>query len=104
MPRPSAASARSRISARCGKQRTARRTTHATPNLDGRPARIASPLRLQARPQRLHRRRPDAADPVELVDRGEAAVLFAEVDDVLSRDRADAVDRVELLDRSRAEA
>ena len=33
--------------------------------------------------QRLHRRRADARDLVELVDRGDAAVLVAEVDDVL---------------------
>ena len=37
---------------------------------------------LEAFAQRFHRRRADPGDLVELVDRGEAAVLFAEFDDV----------------------
>ena len=45
-------------------------------------ARARTALRLQAGAQRLHRRRPDPAHLVELVDRGEAAVLVAELDDV----------------------
>ena len=61
-------------------------------------------LGLEPGSQRLHRRRPDPGDLVELVDRREAAVLVAEVDDVLSGDRPDAVDRVELLDGRGAEA
>ena len=36
-------------------------------------------LGLEAVAQRLHRRRADAADLVELVDRGEPAVLVAEL-------------------------
>ena len=47
---------------------------------------------------------PMPLDLVELVDRGDAAVLVAEVDDVLRGHRADALDRVELLDGGRAEA
>ena len=42
---------------------------------------------------------PMPSDLVELVDRRDAAVLIAKVDDVLSGDRADALDRVELLHR-----
>ena len=59
---------------------------------------------LERGPERLHRRRADAADLVELVDRGEPAVLVAELDDLLRRHRPDALDPVELLDGRAAEA
>src|SRR4029453_6721255 len=54
---------------------------------------------LEAGAQRLHRRRPDAADLVELVDGGDPAVLLAVVEDVLRGNRPDSLDRVELLER-----
>src|SRR3954447_14502072 len=103
MPRPRAASARARISPRWASPSAATATAERTTSLDGHPLRIAG-LGLEAGAQRLHRRRPDPAHLVELVDGGEAAVLFAELDDVLCRDRTDPVDRVQLLDGGRAEA
>ena len=54
--------------------------------------------------QSVHGRRPDAVDLVELVDRRDAAVLVAVIDDVLRGDRTDPLDRVELLDGRGAEA
>src|SRR5436190_20442266 len=42
-----------------------------------RPSRIGERSRLQPGAQRLHRRRPDARDLAQLVDRGDAAVLIA---------------------------
>ena len=64
----------------------------------------SAPLRLEPVAKRLHRRRADAADLVELVDRGEPAVLVAVGEDVARGHRPDALDRVELLERRRAEA
>src|SRR4029077_6160660 len=60
--------------------------------------------RLQGGPERLHGRGPDAVDLVELVDRGEPAVLVAELDDLLGGDRPDPLDAVKLLDRGAAKA
>src|SRR5262249_51817141 len=46
---------------------------------------------------------PDAADLVELVDRGESAVLLAVVDDALGQHRPDAGQRLQLLERGRVQ-
>src|SRR3954447_17273281 len=59
---------------------------------------------LQARAERFHGRRADARNLIEVVDRPDAAVLVAEVDDVLRGDRPDPLDRVEVGDRGRREA
>ena len=61
-------------------------------------------LRLEASPEGVHGRRADAVDLVELVDRRGAAVLIAELDDLLGGHRPDPLDRVELLDGRGAEA
>ena len=50
---------------------------------------------LEAFAQRFHRRGADPRDLIELVDRRQAAVFFAELDDVFRRHWTDAVDRVE---------
>ena len=103
MPSPSPASARSRSSP---VREIATATRTAIPISTGRERRgvIALASRLQPFAQRFHRRRADPGDLVELVDRGEPAVFFAELDDVFGGHRADAVDRVQFGGRRGAEA
>ena len=56
---------------------------------------------LQRGPERLHGGRADAIDLVELVDRGETAVLVAELDDLLGGHRSDPLDPDRAARRSR---
>ena len=93
-----------RAPARRWRRRARRSATGSGPPIRAARRHAALRLRLEPGAEGVHGRRADAADLVELVDRRDAAVLVAEVDDVLGGDRADALDRVELLDRRGAEA
>src|SRR5262249_47537956 len=96
IPRPSAESARRWISPVCASAiPTATAAPIATGTQESRPVFMAR-SGLKALAKRFHRRRPDPAHLVELVDRGEPSVPVAELDDVAGGHRADPVDRLEL--------